>query len=126
DAPTSDGGEQTRTEDASTQEDASTEDLGEFPDYAGNYTPSNSGCGIEDGFELTTDDGIVVNPFGENGAVEFTLKSGSSTVCEAGDLTIFGQGEHDCSLTASGGSMLALECSNPGGGMCQQAFAKAE
>lgn len=97
--------------------------VGLFAGTSGPYSSSATGCGITT-FTLAVGSTIVANGFGDNGAVTFTLKSGSDKIAEAKDLTIFGEDEHTCQLEV-GQAGIGLSCTNPGGGSCgPQPFTK--
>jgi hypothetical protein len=66
---------------------------------------------------------VVVQNFGVNGNVQFSLKSGTTNTIQASGLTILGQSGHTCemTLTQNGSTQVNLACMRTGGS-CSDTF----
>ncbi len=79
----------------------------------------SEGCGISSFSLSSSGEVIALTGFGENASADFALLSDQTA--QAMGLTIFGIGDHTCTLECNASSsVLSLSCTNPQGGACSQ------
>lgn len=90
------------------------------------FTSTDTGCGLGSSTTVKSADAneVILEPFGANGATEFTPESDAPDTADSvsKNLNILGAPGHSCSVNISETLHMQVSCVNSGAGSCEQGF----